>query len=258
VNPQGTQPRLDRPFLSVIIPAHNEEKRLPKTMEQVFAFQKEQRYTSEVLVVENASQDGTLQLVQNFITEHHLDQPNKNIKPMRVIQEPRRGKGWAVKRGMLEASGEYRFMCDADFSMPVTEVNRFIPPALTGVDIAIASRETPGSVRYDEPAYRHLVGRVFNALIRTIALPGLQDTQCGFKCFRGTVAEDLFNYQTISGWSFDVEVLFIARQRGYVIREISIPWYFNANSHISVVRDSLNMAFDLLKIRWNNLLKKYG
>ena len=104
--------------------------------------------------------------------------------------------------------------------------------------------------RYNEPAYRHLVGRVFNTLIRLLALPGLNDTQCGFKCFQAAVAEDLFKDMTINGWSFDVEILFLAQQRGYKIKEIPIPWYYNPDSHISVVRDSLQMAIDIFKIRF--------
>jgi hypothetical protein len=148
-------------------------------------------------------------------------------------------------------------MCDADFSMPVAEINRFLPPALGAYDVAIASREAPGAVRYNEPAYRHLVGRVFNTLIRRIALPDLQDTQCGFKCFRAAAAEDLFHRQTLTGWSFDVEVLFIARQLGYRIVELPIPWYFNPESKISVLRDSARMALDLLTIRMNALRGRY-
>jgi hypothetical protein len=122
---------------------------------------------------------------------------------------------------------------------------------LQDVDIAIASREAPGSVRYNEPYYRHLTGRVFNTLIRWLVLPTLQDTQCGFKCIRAEVARDIFRYQTLTGWAFDVELLFIARRHGYSIVEIPIHWYFNADSKISVFRDSLRMFLDLLAIRRN-------
>jgi dolichyl-phosphate beta-glucosyltransferase len=237
------------PFLSVIIPAFNEERRLPTTIEKVLAYLQAQSYSSEVLIVENGSQDSTFQIAQGYAEQH---------ANLRVIREQQRGKGLAVKRGMLEACGEYRFMCDADFSMPVTEINRFLPPAQTGFDILIASREAPGAVRYNEPAYRHFVGRVFNAMIRLIALPELQDTQCGFKCFRNSVAEDVFRLQTLRGWSFDVEVLFIAKQRGYRIAELPIPWYFNPDSHVDVVRDSIQMALDLFRIRLNGLRGEYA
>jgi hypothetical protein len=133
--------------------------------------------------------------------------------------------------------------------MPVTEIGCFFPPELDDFDISIASREAPGAVRYNEPAYRHIVGRIFNSLIRVLALPELNDTQCGFKCFRAAVAEELFRDIKITGWSFDVEVLYLAQKRGYRIVEVPIPWYYNPDSHISVVKDSFQMAIDIFKIR---------
>jgi len=136
--------------------------------------------------------------------------------------------------------------------MPVGEISRFLPPALDGCDIAIASREAPGAVRYNEPAYRHLGGRAVNLMIRLLALPGLQDTQCGFKCFRRLVAEDLFRVQTLMGWSFDIELLYVARRRGYSIQEIPIPWYYNAESKVNAVQDAIHMGLDILKIRLND------
>ena len=206
---------LSSPFLSIIIPAHNEENRLPRTLEQVFAFLAQQSYESEVLVIENGSTDHTLQIAQEYAKLHDT---------LRVIREEGRGKGLAVRRGMLEARGDFRLMCDADLSMPVEEIKKFIPGALPDLDIAIASREAAGSVRYDEPRYRHLGGRLINLMIRLLILPGLQDTQCGFKCFRASIAEDLFRRQTLMGWSFDIELLFIARRRGYQVIEIPIDW----------------------------------
>ena len=235
---------MQTPFLSVIIPAFNEEQRLPNTLEQVLAFLHDQPYRSEILIVENASQDNTYQVAKQFAQDH-----NSADLPIEVIREPNRGKGNAVKRGIYAASGEYRFMCDADLSMPVTEINRFFPPELEDFDISIASREAPGAVRYNEPAYRHFVGRIFNTLIRVLALPGLNDTQCGFKCFKAATAEDLFRNLNITGWSFDVEILYLAQRRGYRIVEIPIPWYYNPDSHISVVKDSFQMAIDIFKIR---------
>lgn len=233
---------LTKPFLSLIIPAHNEATRLPETLKQVFEFAVRQTYTMEVLVVENGSKDNTFQIAQDFAA----------INPqLKVLQNTQSGKGRAVQQGMLAAQGEYRFMCDVDFSMPIDEINRFLPPALEGYDIAIASREAPGAVRYGEPFYRHFVGRIYNGLIRKLALPDLQDTQCGFKCFKGDVAEDLFPRQTLTGWSFDVEILFVAHLLLYRIIEIPIPWYYNPRSKIKVVCDSFKMGADLLSIRRN-------
>ena len=230
------------PFLSIIIPAYNEQHRLPSTLEQAFNFLERQDYSYEVLVVENGSQDRTFQVAQDFAAGH---------AGFRALRESGRGKGRAVRRGMLEANGEYRFMCDADLSMPIAEVNRFLPPALTDFEVAIASREAPGAVRYHEPYHRHIGGRMVNLMIRTLALPGLQDTQCGFKCFRSDVANDLFGCQTLTGWSFDIELLYIARLRGYRIVEIPIPWYYYAESKVNPFQDTLRMGLDLLKVRRN-------
>jgi glycosyltransferase involved in cell wall biosynthesis len=231
---------LPTPFLSLIIPAHNEEQRLPTALQAIAAFLKEQSYSCEVLVIENGSTDSTYPVACSYIP---------SMPYLKVFKEEGRGKGLAVRRGMLAATGEYRFYCDVDFSMPVEEVNHFIPPALPDMDIAIASREARGAVRYNEPVYRHLMGRVFNSMVRWMALPRLQDTQCGFKCFRAAVAEEIFSRQTMDGWSFDVEVLFIARRWGYRIVEVPIPWYYDSKSQVRAVADSWNMALSLIDMR---------
>lgn len=234
---------MDFPLLSIIIPAYNEESRLPATLTGIVDFLQQQSYTYEILVVENGSADRTLEIAQDFARRYPFVQAH---------HETQRGKGLAVRSGMLKARGTYRFICDADLSMPIAEVNRFIPPLLEHHGVVIASREAPGAVRYNEPAYRHVTGRLFNWVVRVLALPGLQDTQCGFKCFRGEVAEQLFRKQTLMGWSFDVEILFVGRRMGYQIVEIPIPWYYTAESKINVLRDSLRMGLDLLKIRLND------
>jgi len=233
---------LSAPFLSVIIPAHNEEHRLPGTLEQVFSFLQQQTYTNEVIVVENGSDDRTLEIARSY---------QERYRSLRVLHENRRGKGLAVRRGMLEARGEYLFMCDADLSMPVIEINRFLPPYLEDFDIAIASREAPGAVRYDEPQYRHLGGRAVNTMIRLLALPGLNDTQCGFKCFRASIAKEVFELQTLNGWSFDIELLYVARKLGYKIIEVPISWYFNPESKLSVVQDAFKMLLDIFQVHLN-------
>jgi len=192
-------------------------------------------------VVENGSNDQTLEITQRF-AKHHQN--------LRVIQSER-GKGAAVKLGMLEATGDYRFMCDADLSMPIEEVTKFIPPALNNFDIAIASREAKGAVRYNEPRYRHLGGRAINFIIQLFILPSLNDTQCGFKCFSAKVVEDIFNLQTLNGWSFDIELLYIARRRKYSIKEIPIHWVHHPDTKISAVRDALRMIQDIFRIHAN-------
>jgi len=239
---------LSLPLLSIIIPAHNEENRLPRSLEQVFAFLARQSYEAEVLVVENGSSDRTLEIAQGYAEKH---------KNLRVLREAGTGKGLAVRRGMLEARGEYRFMCDADLSMPIEEVNKFLPPARSDFDVAIGSREVPGAVRYDEPFYRHTGGRLINLIIRVLMLPGLQDTQCGFKCFRAAAAERLFQCQTLDGWSFDIEILFVAYRLGYRIVEIPVDWYYRPESKVSAIRDALRMIGDIFLIRANARRGRY-
>lgn len=230
------------PFLSIVIPAHNEEQRLADSLAKIGDFLKSQDYPSEVIVVENGSSDRTLEIALGF---------QKEMKGLTVIHEEASGKGLAVQTGMLAARGQYRFICDADLSMPVTEITRFLPPRLDDYDIAIASREAKGAVRYDEPAHRHFVGRIFNSLVRWLALPGLNDTQCGFKCFTAEAAKTIFPLQRMKGWAFDVEILYIARIKGLKIIEVPIPWYYNPGSRVNLLRDSLKMASDLLSIRRN-------
>ncbi len=226
--------------LSIIIPAHNEEKRLPASLREVLRFLQSQSYRSEVLVVENGSTDATAQVVESIMQED---------SSLRLLREDEAGKGLAVRRGILEAAGEYVFICDADLSMPIEEVSRFLPPQLTAFDVAIGSREIPGAVRYNEPALRHWIGRIFNLLVRWLAVPGFHDTQCGFKCLRREVAQDLFAVQHIQGWGFDVEILFLALKRGFRIVEVPISWYYNADTRIRMGRDSLQMFSDIWRIR---------
>jgi dolichyl-phosphate beta-glucosyltransferase len=242
------QSALTSTFLSIIIPAHNEEKRLPSTLEQIFAYLNDQSYSSEVIIVENGSSDGTLDVAQKFAASH------SNLV---VIREEQSGKGNALRRGVLEAHGDYRFICDADLSMPVSELSKFLPPALHDFDLAVASREAKGSIRYNEPPYRHWGGRAINLVIRALILPGLHDTQCGFKCFRAETAEKLFRQQTLKGWSFDIELLYIARQKKMRIKEIPIQWYFGADSKVNAVRDALRMIGDILRIHINSWRGRY-
>lgn len=239
---------MNKLFLSIVIPAHNEENRLPRTLGEIFSFLEKQSYWSEVIVVENGSTDNTLAIAKDFAQKHPR---------FVVLHEERNGKGNAVRRGMIEARGEYRFICDADLSMPIEDLPKFLPPAIGDFDIAIGSREAPGSIRYNEPSYRHIGGRAINLAIRSLILPGLNDTQCGFKCFRADVTEELFHKQTLTGWSFDIELLHLARRKKLRIREIPIRWYFDPDSKVSAVRDALRMIGDIFRIHINQLRGVY-
>ncbi|NJN84489.1 MAG: hypothetical protein HC802_20880 [Caldilineaceae bacterium] len=154
---------------------------------------------------------------------------------------------------MITGAGEYLIISDTDLAVPIEEVEKFLPPRLSPsrFDIAIASREVDGAVRHGEPPYRHLMGRVFNFLVRLLAVPNIQDTQCGFKCFSHRAAKLVFPLQQIDGWGFDVEVLYIARHHQLKLVEIPVHWYYGQDSRVSPVRDTISMFAELIKIRRN-------
>lgn len=228
-------------LLSIIVPAYNEERRLPKSLDQIAAFVQAQPEPMEALIVENGSADRTTAIAEEYASRY----------PFIRVMHSAKGKGAAVKAGMMAGAGRYLFICDSDLSMPIAEVRKFLPPALTDYDVAIASREGPGARRYGEPAYRHLIGRIFNFIVRVLAIPGFQDTQCGFKSFRREVARNVFPSQTMTGWAFDVEALFIALRRGYRVVSVPINWYFDGDSRVNPIPDTYRMVRDVLRIRLN-------
>ena len=234
-----------RPHLSIIIPAFNEALRLPASLQKIEAFLQQQDYCAELIVVENGSSDHTVAVAQAFADDHPW---------ARVIEAPVRGKGLAVKVGMQAARGEFRFICDADLSMTIEGIARFLPPHSDDYDVLIATREGHSARRIDEPYHRHLMGRLLNRIIQWTALPGMQDTQCGFKMFTRAAAEDLFSVQQMVGIGFDVELLYIARKRGYRIREVPITWYFDPDSRMRLFHDSLHILLEIQAIRrnWQN------
>jgi dolichyl-phosphate beta-glucosyltransferase len=231
-----------QPLVSVIIPAYNEEKRLPDSLRRVTAFVQTQPYAVEVIVVDDGSQDTTAAIVEGFAGQYPF---------VKLIRNPHGGKGAAVRTGISQGQGEYLVISDTDLAVPIEQLPRFLPPQLDRYDVAIASREVKGARRFDEPYYRHLMGRVYNLLVRWIAVPGIQDTQCGFKAFHHQVARHIFPYQTIDGWGFDVEILFIAQHFAYHIVEVPVDWTYGTESKIHPVRDTLRMFRELLLVRRN-------
>ncbi len=232
----------DAPLLSIIIPAYNEEHRLPGSLDAIVEWMESTPYSVEVIIVENGSADRTTEIAEGYARQY------ANI---RVIHSDK-GKGAAVRAGIYESRGEYLFMCDSDLSMPISEVEKFLPPQLDGYDVAIGSREAPGAQRFNEPAYRHFMGRVFNFIVRILAVPGFSDTQAGFKMFKRQAALDIFPYQTITGWTFDVEALYIAQKQGKKIVEVPINWYFDDDSRVDPLRDTWRMFWDVVTIRLND------
>ena len=228
--------------LSIIVPAFNEAGRIGQTvktlLDEVPAFASD----LEIRVVDDGSGDDTPLIVERVA---------KDDRRVVLQREPHRGKGAAVRAGMLASTGDLRFMCDADLSMPVRELKRFLAIVPTEADIAIGSREGVGARRVDEPGYRHLLGRGFNAAVKTTLLHGINDTQCGFKLFTSHAVSAVFPKTTIEGWAFDVEVLYIARLKSLRVREIPIEWHYRDQSRVSAFRDPLRMMRDVWTIRRN-------
>lgn len=226
--------------LSLIIPAYDEQRRLRATLETASAYLSGTPWDWEIRVVDDGSTDGTCQIVEDF----------NRAAPRVVLQmEPHRGKGGALKAAFQSTTKAFRLMCDADLSVPIHEAARFLPPLLTDVDVAIGSREAPGASRVGEPLVRHVAGRVFNFAVRLLVVPGIQDTQCGFKMFTAAAAEEIFPYVTVDGWAFDTEALHIARARGLRIREIPVEWHYHPDSRVRMFRDGAAMFAQLFRIR---------
>jgi dolichyl-phosphate beta-glucosyltransferase len=230
------------PYLSVIIPAYNEEARLPTSLAQLKEFLSHETWPSEVVVVDDGSNDRTVEIVRKWMREW---------PDLHLIAGPHQGKGGAVRAGILAATGRYIALADADFAMPVAEFRRFFPALDDGYTIVIGSREAPGATRFHEPKYRHIMGRVFNGLVRLLLLQGIKDTQCGFKVLRREAATHLCQQQTLRGWGFDVELLVIARLCRYTVAEVGIPWFYMPGSRVNPLRDTVTMFADILRIRRN-------
>ncbi|NOZ05877.1 MAG: glycosyltransferase family 2 protein [Chloroflexi bacterium] len=249
----------NQPYLSIVIPAYNEERRLPLTLEKVIAFCETQKYDYEVLVVDDGSTDHTVASVEALAS---------SLPQVQIIRNDHRGKGYAVRNGMLAAHGQIILFTDADLSTPIEETERLLSWFSKDYAVVIGSREGVGAQRYGEPGYRHLMGRVFNLVVRLLAVRGIQDTQCGFKAFRHDAAHRIFERVQLYGekagvvtgsmvTGFDVEVLFLARKLGYPIKEVPVQWYYANESKVDPLQDSLRNFRDVVRVRWNDLRGRY-
>jgi dolichyl-phosphate beta-glucosyltransferase len=236
------------PAISLIIPAYNEEKRLPATLEKIMAFLQSEGAEAEILIVDDGSIDNTAQVAREFSIRY---------PSISLISNPHRGKGHAVKTGMLQGSGDMLLLADADLSVPIDQVWKLLASSAREDYIAIGSREAPGAERLQEPLYRHALGVMYNVLLRHLLNLPIRDTQCGFKCFHNRIAKKLFSLQTLNGWAFDVEILYVAVKLGCTIIEVPVTWQYDSDTRIKIARDSCAMLRDLFIIKWNDLNGRY-
>ena len=250
--PQGEKSHYvtEYPKYSIIIPAYNERARILATLKSVIDTVRAHHWSAEVIVVNDGSTDETPQLVLDFA---------RSAPEVRLMNNPRNcGKGYSVRSGLLHAQGEIVMFTDADLSAPIDEAQRLFDAIANGADIAIGSRWLATSRQtHRQPLYRQFFGRCFNALTRAVMRLPFADTQCGFKAFTRSAAQTVFQLQTIERWGFDPEILFIARKRGYRIKEVPVSWAHDARTRISYLRDGLQMLKELAIVRWNALIGRY-
>lgn len=231
-------------FLSVVVPAYNEQERIKKTLIEVGGYLDSQLYDYEIIVVNDGSTDGTVGAVESL-----------NLKNTKIINNKKNhGKGYVVRQGLLAATGEYHLFMDADNSTSIEELSNFLPYARAGFDIVIGSRSIKGAkIILPQPFQRKIFGAIYRILVKCIAgLSGFYDTQCGFKIFNSKSAQDIFPQCRINGWSFDVEILVLAKKLGYKVKEVPIIWSDSSGTKVNM-GGNVKAVFELLKIRWNTI-----
>lgn len=248
-----------KPYLSVVIPSYNEMRNLKRgVLDEVSEYLKKQDYQWEVILSDDGSDDGTIEELQKFA---------KTQSGFKVLSNIHAGKAPTVASGMLAAAGEWRLFADFDQSTPLSEIEKLLVYTKLGYDVIIGSREMVGAEREKEPFHRHLMGRGFNLLVQVLALPGILDTQCGFKLFSEKATKTLYPKLVVYGGrhqrsdaftgAFDVELLFLAKKYGYQIREVPIMWKHNKTDRVSPIKDSLRMLRDIIKIRIAEIQGRY-
>jgi dolichyl-phosphate beta-glucosyltransferase len=239
------------PASSIVIPAYNESARIEATLREVVSCIRTEGWNAEVIVVNDGSTDSTARQVLDF---------SVNAPEVRLLENPgNHGKGYSVRHGLLQARGEIVMFTDADLSAPIREAERLFTAIGGGADIAIGSRWLDRSRQiHRQPLYRQVFGRLFNLITRVVMGLRFHDTQCGFKAFTRNAAQTVFQLQTIEGWGFDPEILFIGTKRGLRIEEVAVSWGHDERTRISYLRDGFHMLREMAIIRWNALLGRYN
>ena len=233
---------MSSPFLSVVIPSYNEENRLGVSLDKILSFLRGKNFSWEIIVVDDGSSDHTEALAREKLTG----------TPHQILRNiDNEGKGEAVRRGMLEAKGEYLLFSDADLSTPIEEVSRLLETLENGYDVAIGSRGLRESrVEVRQNPIREGMGKIFNRIARLASFKKIRDSQCGFKCFRKEAARALFAAQKLKGFSFDAEILYLAQKRSYRVAEVPVIWRNSPHSRVHILKDSLQMFMDVFRIPW--------
>lgn len=239
-----------KPYLSVILPAYNEEARILPSLKKRHEYLEGQNYDYELLVVNDGSADKTSEIVRQAIK----DWPHFRL----IDNKINKGKGGVVKQGMLEARGSWRLFMDVDESVPIDEISR-LWPYKKNYEIIIGSRYTEGGkVTKKQPLVRRIISRGGNMLIQMLVAPGIKDTQCGFKMFNEHAAEEIFPLQTMERWSFDMELIAIAKKHGYKIKEVPVVWKEQAGSKVQAAKAAFRSLRDVFVIWWNKITGKYN
>jgi len=235
--------------LSVVIPCYNEEKRIENTIKAISNYLISKKYLFEIIVIDDASKDNSVFLLKN-----------KNFKKLKILKNKlNMGKGYSVRKGILNAKYSAVLFSDADLATPIEELENMVKYLKQKYDIVIASRNMAESkILTHQPYYRILMGKIFVSLVKFIAIKEFEDTQCGFKLFKTNVAKRIFKLQTRNRFSFDVEVLYIAQKHKYKVKEVPVKWINKEGSTVSPIKDSIRMFKDLLIIRFNDLRKRYN
>jgi len=239
------------PQYSIIIPAYNESARLGATLDRVLNYVAAQHWDAEIVVVDDGSRDDTAEMVRARA---------RTAPALRLIENPgNRGKGYSVRNGMLNATGDVRLFTDADLSAPIEEADKLFAAIHQGADVAIGSRWLqPDTQSQRQSLLRQFYGRTFNLFLRILLGLKFKDTQCGFKAFTRNSAHELFSKQTIEGWGFDAELLFLAQRSGLRVKEVPVVWSDAEGTRIHPLRDGLRMIAEVLAIRWNAVAGKYS
>jgi dolichyl-phosphate beta-glucosyltransferase len=242
---------LDAPRYSIVLPAYNERERIAGTLDRILAHAAERGWNAEVIVVNDGSTDDTATIVSQYGQKHPA---------MRLLENPgNRGKGYSVRNGMLHAQGDILLFSDADLSSPIEEADKLFAAIAQGADIAIGSRWIDRRLQIRrQPLHRRIFGRIFNLALRVILGLQFKDTQCGFKAFSRRSAQAIFPLQKIERWGFDPELLYLAKELGFAVREIPVAWSHREGTRIHPLRDGIRMFSELLKIRWYALKGDYA